>query len=70
LVFLQETMAPTERSRNFFHKLKGDWVVASTNTEGQSVGFLSAWNPKNTKFIAALLYTGYSVNGLFIGICR
>jgi hypothetical protein len=45
IVFLQETLAPALKARDFFLCFRPSWATCSVNSVGTSVGLLLAWDP-------------------------
>jgi exonuclease III len=45
LIFLQETLASDQLSRDFVHRFRSTWVTTAASSLGNSNGLLVAWNP-------------------------
>lgn len=70
IYFVQETMAPSFKAREFFLKFLRDWKFCATNSLGLSGGMVIFWNPRTCNFKPFRTCAGIPLKGNFRGIAK
>lgn len=65
IIFIQDTMVVGSSAREVLRKFLKGWYMSTIDAIGQSVGLLSAWNPRNLNVVPFFTPTGIMFEGYF-----
>jgi len=70
IIFFQETLVHSEKSRNFIHTLRPTWLSCAVNYVGTSSGLLVSWDPNLFYLVPFLICGGILLTGTYLAIKR
>jgi hypothetical protein len=70
IVFFQETLVHSEKSRNFLHTLRPTWLSCAVNSIGTSGGLLVSWDPNFYDLVPFLTCGGILLTGICLASKR
>jgi exonuclease III len=63
IIFLQETLVPAQKARDFLLNFRPSWAICSVNSVGNSGGLLATWDPNLFDLVPYLTVGGILLTG-------
>jgi exonuclease III len=70
IIFFQENLVSTQKSRDFLLSINPTWVVCSVSSVGTSGGLLAAWDPYLFELVPSLTVGGILLSGKSLTLQR